>query len=191
MAMLGFADGRGIWAIAPTRFARDVLASVLATGLATLAFSRLTVEPPPLRAPSVKAADRLAWTEEDVPTRTTPTFDSVAMFGLTFPEPQAWSDAPAHPPTPSVRTAAAREQVRTVAVLPPTRPALQLAAIAPGAPPTADARPRPIRLMGWALPGSEHLPVVPAPAQAWTKVAALGDDAAAFGQAVMATVGLR
>ena len=214
------------------RFLRDVAASVLATGVASLVFSQLAHEPGPRgRAlpPGAKFEDRLRWRTEDVPTRQTTTYDTVAMFSLPLSVDTAWSDARADAgvDAPHIDTtkpdaakldagkpdAARVTRVRTVAsaahapssdaaeprvpriasASPPARPLdlvlpadLSRMSVAMAAGPETGSRP--IRLLGWAVPGSDLIPSGP---DALEKVASLGGKVVSFGGAVVDSVGLR
>lgn len=189
------------------RFGRDVLASLLATGLATVGFSHLAREPvdPPPPAPAGKVQDRLAWQVEDVRVRITRTFDSLAMFGLRQVEPSPWSTAPALTPAEPLvapRPGATSRIVaqggeplrRTLAALPPPhRPAAHLPAgripeIAHPAETAASGRTEPPRFLGWELPSDD---VLPSGLDMMRKVASLGDAVAGAGEAIAAGVGLR
>lgn len=210
------------------RFLRDVAASVLATGVASLVFSQLAHETGVRgRAlpPAAKFEERLSWRTEDVPTRQTTTYDTVAMFSLPLSVDTAWSEARADAPridpakldvarldvgkpeparivrvrsvasaahAPSSDATEPRVQ-RIASATPPSRPldlalpadlSRMSAAMATG----PEDGSRPIRLLGWAVPGSDLIPSGP---DALEKVASLGGRVASFGGAIVDTVGLR
>ena len=189
---------RARWPIGSGRFIRDVLASVLATGLATVAFSHLAHEPPlPRHAPAPgKITDRLAWQTEEIPVRHSRHYDSVAMFGLSYSEPSPWSEpalSEAKPTEPAALSDARRRGVATV--LPPGRPATLVVATGFDRPaaPHMILQPEPgrIQLFGWNVPGTDLLPQLPSGRDALQKVASLSDAVASVGDAVAETVGLR
>ena len=197
--------GQGIsgsrWSIGSVRFARDVAASVLAAGIVAVGFSHLSHEPsPPSGLPhGAKNLDRLSWELEEVPTRNTRSFDSVAMFALPRVEPVAWTEGPmrlvALPAAP-VKVAQAEREPRKAAILPPSKPPFVVAFAAhPSMPAAAQAEPetRSISVLGWAVPGTDFLPaIVPtAGREVMGRVAALGDSVLGAGRAVAETVGLR
>ena len=125
-----------------------------------------------------------AFVEEDVPVRRTRVYDALAMFALPQTEPAAWSDRPApvvavlepaSRPAASERprlvprmVSAAAADPHRMTLLPPSRPdrlavaARPSAVVAAAEPPTAapagaPAR-EPVRILGWALPGTQYLP---------------------------------
>lgn len=213
------------------RFLRDVAASVLATGVASLAFSQLAHETVPRgRAlpPAGKFEERLSWRTEDVPTRQTTTYDTVAMFSLPLSVDTAWSEAradaavdaprgdtakldtakldtakldPGKPETARIlrvrsivtasrppSTDATEPRMQRVAfATPPARPA-DLSRMSAATESGAEAEPRPIRVLGWAVPGSDLIPSAP---DALGKIASLGGKVVSFGGAIVDTVGLR
>lgn len=175
-------------------------ASAAVLGLAVFA-ARDPDRPVPM-LPDGKFVDRLAFVEEDVPVRDTRVYDTVSMFASLSVEPAAWSDVPA--PTGVVEAApvrsmalaprlhnaslprilmVVREPVRHLAAaLPPTKPSglspVTLAAVIGQAASTEETDPQPIRLVGWTVPGSQHLPG----RRDAAKVASLvGDRATAIG----------
>lgn len=154
-------------------------ASVAVFGLVTIA-ARDPGPPVPV-LPDGKFVDRLAFVEEDVPVRDTRVYDTVSMFATLSVEPAAWSDIPAPAaiadPVP-VRSAAlaprmpaaalprmvvaAREPPRRAPATPPAKPfglaPVTMAAVT-GRPASAEeTEPQPIRLVGWSVPGTQHLP---------------------------------
>lgn len=210
---------RQFWSITSTRFMRDVAASLLATGLATAAVSFAMREP--ATQPSVhqgKFDERLAWQVENVPTRQTRVYDTLAMFALPQAEPRAWSVAapasdkvavlaPASPvrdrgqaSVPSiVQAEAGPHRTATDAVLPPHRPIV----LARAEPPTSiQQRPaspeevrQPVRVLGWNVPGSDLLPsrhgALQKVAALGTRALSFGGDVADFGGSLIDGIGLR
>lgn len=152
MIRFGFLVARGAMSGPSRRFARDVAASIVATGVAALAVAHFSEPSGPglAKFDGAKLVDRLAsldraFVEETVPVRQTRIFDTLAMFSLPQAEPSGWSERPvqmarvaAEPPPmlpaapvstpakprgmPQMVTAAA-EPGRHPAVLPPSRPA--------------------------------------------------------------------
>lgn len=200
--------GRRSWSIGSMRFLRDVTASVLAAGIAAVGFSHLAHEPaPPARDISHgKNLDRLTWVLEDIPTRATRTYDSLAMFAMPRVEANAWSEAPvladASRPNTSLRTAQIERrdrEPRRLAAMPPTRPA----ALAPEAiAERADiAQPLSLasvqaasglRVFGWQVPGTDLLQAaLPAGQDVLNGAARVGGKIAGMGQALVETVGLK
>lgn len=212
MIRFGFRVARSAASASSRRFARDVAASLVATGLGALALSHVgTVDPAaPPAAPAGKTSARLAalegsFVEENVPVRATRIFDTVAMFSLPQVEPATWNETPvqmarivAEPPPvlPAVRhrivpqmVAAATQPVRPDAgrlagVLPLARPIR----IASASPPSAFVDPHRdrIRVFGWAVPGTDLLPSRRDAKQA---VASVGSGAATIGLKAIDTVG--
>lgn len=205
--MLGRVLGRGPWSTGSARFVRDVSASLVATGLATLAFSHLRHEPPPA-APGTppKFTERLTWEEESVPTRASRSYDSVAMFALPKVEPAAWSE-PGHsaprttagPPVRTLHSERPDRESRKVVAVPPSRPAaLVLSASAPrdpvpvGTVAQAEAGQGGIQVFGWRLPGTDMVPaVLPAARGALDRMGSLGDEIVGAGAALAREVGLK
>lgn len=197
------------WSIGSARFMRDVFASVLATGVATVAFSHLTHEPtPPARQAASKHPNRLTWEQEEVPTRVTRTYDSLAMFALPRVDATAWSEPSSHAGLPRVEATLRSAQIerrdeppRKLAVRPPSRPVPAsgtLDAISPGpaqAAIVADAGPPRggLHVFGWRVPGSDLVASVRVPdgRDALNRIAALGDEVVVAGSALAETVGLR
>lgn len=118
--------------------------------------------------PDGKNGDRLASVEEAVPGHETRILDTVAMFALPRADARSWSE---RPPGRSPQAAAPRSSLPRIAaaeashdkplpVLPPARPAAvasldakRAAANTPG-----DGEREPVRVFGWAVPGTKHLP---------------------------------
>lgn len=195
------------------RFARDVAASAIATGVATLAFSHLAHEPAPDPAarPPGKLEERLSWKTEDVPTRLTTTYDTISMFSLPVAAASAWSDthvpaaaepvaetridlAKADPVRPArLRNATARpgepRPSRVAAASPPSRPVALAWVEAPlDAVVASEPEARAIRVLGWAVPGTD---LIPSPPDAYRSVAAFGGKVASLGGSLAETIGLR
>jgi hypothetical protein len=201
---------RRSWSIGSARFLRDVFASVLATGIAAVGFSHLAREPAPpaTEVTRGKSVDRLTWDVEDVPTRMTRTFDSLAMFAMPRVEASAWSEAPlqadASRPDTSLRTAQIerreREPRRAVA-MPPIRPVAVMALAEPPmartetvAAVTVAASPpaRGLHVFGWQLPGTDLLQaVMPASQDVLKGAAQFGGKVTELGHALAETVGLK
>ncbi|NNM75236.1 hypothetical protein [Enterovirga aerilata] len=190
----------------PVRFMRYAFASVLAAGSAALAFSYLPSEPaPPARhAEMTKTLDRLTWEVEDVPTRATRIYDSLAMFALPQVEPSAWSEKPGQSdavrPNGAPRTAQidrTERETRRLAALPPSRPAeleQPLPTVEPQPAVLASARTesRGFRLLGWDVPGTDVIPaILPDGREVARKTAALGDKVIDLGSRLAGTVGLK
>lgn len=162
-----------------------ILAALLGSSVAVLGLVAVAARDPGAPVPVLpdgKFVDRLAFVEEDVPVRDTRVYDTVSMFATLSVEPVAWSDVPApaaSADTMPVRSTAlaprphaaalprmvmvAREPVRRVAAaLPPAKPSglppvtLAMAAGRPAS--SEETDPEPIRLVGWSVPGSQHLP---------------------------------
>lgn len=158
-----------------------VIGAALASGLGWIVLSDMGGPQGTPLAPASsegKISDRLSFVEEDFPVRQTRIFDTVAMFGMETAEGRAWSErsvptlAALEGGTGAARTKAAslprmvvvdRAPARSQA-LPPSRP-LDVASATPTpvvipvriAAPVEPAR-EPVRLLGWNLPGSQHLP---------------------------------
>jgi hypothetical protein len=162
------------WPISTTRFMRDVLASVVATGVATVAFSNFSHDPAPAQplavTPAGKVAERLSWDGEEVsnPLRIA---ETVAMFSLPQADARTWSERSAQPVqqpepkaaktgVPRIAEYEAKQQHKTS--LPPNRPAVLASAEIPAAPAAARPEPQPareqIRVLGWNIPGTDLLP---------------------------------
>jgi hypothetical protein len=208
--MPGVAAGlsRRSWSIGSARFMRDVFASVLATGIAAVGFSHLSHEPAP-PAPDAtrgKNLDRLTWEVEDVPTRATRTYDSIAMFALPRVEASAWSEAAAQADSArtstSLRTAQIERREREtnrLAILPPTRPVIVAAAATPTEAEiskpvlVATAQPaRGLQVLGWQVPGTDLIPaVLPDGRDVLKGAAAIGNKVTGLGQSLAETVGLK
>lgn len=166
--------------VSSVRFLRDVTASVLATGLATMAFSgvshRTTVEParPGFEG---KSQDRMAPPSGAVPGEANRILSSLALFGVIPPEPVAWSNIPA-PATSRISAAPAKVHGAPVlpqlaradviaaapssVALPPKRPSsLVVADAAPTAmpaPAVQEPASKDSRSTAWRLPGVDLLP---------------------------------
>jgi hypothetical protein len=209
--MPGVAAGlsRRSWSIGSARFMRDVFASVLATGIAAVGFSHLSHEPAP-PAPDAarsKNLDRLTWEVEDVPTRATRTYDSIAMFALPRVEASAWSEAA--PQADSARTSTSlraaqierrERETNRLAILPPTRPSIVVATAATPAETefskpvlVAAAQPaRGLQVLGWQVPGTDLIPaVLPDGRDVLKGAAAIGNKVSGMGQSLAETVGLK
>jgi len=165
------------------RFVRDVLTSVVATGIATVAFSSLrtappreTVMAPPTLSASGKIVERLDGTiTEEVSGNHSQTLPAMAKIDLAAWHPQNAGWAPDRSLERVVIVAAAKpavpssERVRTAASktlptpLPPTRPAAAEVAVA------SHEEPAP-RVFG-IIP-RRFLPPVPG-RETWTKIAEL------------------
>jgi hypothetical protein len=209
--MPGAAAGlsRRSWSIGSARFLRDVFASVLATGIAAVAFSHLSHEPqPPARDVSrSKSFDRLSWEVEEIPVRATRTYDSIAMFALPRVEPSAWSEPAMH--ADASKSGAAfkpaqidrPEQARRLAALPPARPAPSK-----GSTSSASEReplravqvssPEPLQdglsVLGWRVPGTDRLPaILPDGRDVLKKAAQIGGKVTGMGQALAESIGLK
>jgi hypothetical protein len=208
--MSGVAAGlsRRSWSIGSARFTRDVFASVLATGIAAVAFSHLSHEPaPPAREQAQgKNLDRLSWEVEEIPTRATRSYDSLAMFALPRIEPTAWSETPLHAealkPNASLRSAQIERperEGRKLAVLPPSRPASVKAAAEPDGEPlplvrVATARPVQdgLYVLGWHVPGTDRIPALLPDGRDVVKGAAeVGGKVTGMGRALAESVGLK
>lgn len=156
-----------------TRLARDMGLA----GFIGLSAALATMVPWPSKEAAVvdgqagKRLDRLAFeAPEDVPVRQTRIYDSLAMFARPSAEPTPWSEA-----VPPVLPAAAEpgrsekasrpaiaavpaESSRRDLVLPPARPA-SVATIRRFEPaPAAEPERSPVRIAGWAIPGTQYLP---------------------------------
>lgn len=200
MSDLGARLARRRWSIGSVRFVRDVLASVVATGLASVAFSHLSHEPAQPVASPPKWTHRLSSLPGDAPTRSTRGPDSVSMFAMHQPEAVAWSPAAAAAPVKpkadvaGQRVAAAeREGQRrpaSVPTLPPTRNLEVAAAVAP-APQAGPAEQAGVRVFGWEIPGSSVLPPLPSGREALRRVAAVGESVAGAGGQLAETIGLK
>ena len=165
------------------RFVRDVLASVVATGIATIAFSSLRTTPPhetaiapPALSASGKIVERLDGTvTEEVSAVQSQTLPAMAKIDLAAWHPQnvGWASdrsleraiivaaaKPAAPSSERVRTAASKT---LPAPLPPTRPVAAEIAVA------SHEEPAP-RVFG-IIP-RRFLPPVPG-RETWTKIAEL------------------
>lgn len=198
MRSRGSGNGRlSVWSV---RFMRDVTASVLAAGIAAVAFSHLSREPTAPAAPprDAKNLDRLSWEVEEVPTRISRSYDTLAMFALPQVEPVAWSERPARladGSTGATGATQAEREPRRAAILPPSRPpAIVAAAQHVPAPNAGAAEPeeRGLTVLGWRVPGADLLAgSVPSGRDALRRVAALGETVAGAGKAVAETVGLR
>jgi hypothetical protein len=193
------------WSVLPIRFMRDVLASALATGIATIAFSHLTREPiavqPLAVTPAGKVAERLDWQAGDAPDPSLRIAETVAMFSLPQADARTWSERSVQPVQPAEATPAkstpaksampriaeyeAKEQRRMS--LPPSRPVTLAVAEAP-APAKPEPRPikEPIRVLGWGVPGTDLLP---SGKEAVDTVASLGGKVASVGKAAGAIPG--
>ncbi len=208
--MLGVAAGlsRRSWSIGSMRFLRDVTASVLAAGIAAVGFSHLAHEPAPPAHEIFrgKNLERLSWEVEDIPTRATRTYDSIAMFALPRVEASAWSEAPALAdaarPNTSLRTAQIERrerEPRKLAAMPPIRPAaitaettLARAEIAqPVTVASVQAAPG-LRVFGWHVPGTDLIEAaLPAGQDVLNGAARVGGKITGMGQALVETVGLK
>jgi hypothetical protein len=191
------------WSVLPIRFMRDVLASALATGIATIAFSHLTRETaavqPVAVTPAGKVAERLDWNGGDAPDPSLRIAETVAMFSLPQADARTWSErsvqpvqqteapapkaAPAKSGMPRIAEYEAKEQRRIA--LPPSRPVTLAAADAPAASPASvkpEPRPakEPIRVLGWSVPGTDLLP---SDKDAADTVASVGGKVASVGKA--------
>jgi hypothetical protein len=183
--------------VSPTRFLRDVFASVLATGIASVAFSHLMREPTPVQpvvvTPAGKVAGRLAWEADDLQDRSLRIAETVAMFSLPQADARSWSErsvAPAKqqdpvPAKPVSAKAVAMPQIAQIEarqhkMTPPSRPVVLASAEMPG---TVAAKPEPhkepIRVLGWSVPGSDLLP---SGQDALGAVAVIGDTVASVGR---------
>jgi hypothetical protein len=208
MLRLVSAFHRNAGSVGPARFARSVLASVLAAGVAAVAFSRLSHEPAP-PVPDVahsKTFDRLTWKVEEVPTRSTRTYDALAMFALPMVQPAPWreQDALAEVPQPvaPIKLARAdrpeRDPHRGV-VLPPSRPAPAKAGAEarPGGAslaPAGRSEPRPsgLTILGWQVPGTERVPsLLPDSSDVMRRAAQFGGKVTGMGQELAEAVGLK
>ncbi|WP_375459598.1 hypothetical protein [uncultured Enterovirga sp.] len=158
-------------------FTVAALGTALASGLGWLALPDSAPRGAPAQLAAGKLSDRLSFAEEDVPVRQTRIYDTLAMFGMNTPEGQPWSErraptlavldpdpipARAKVPTMPRMVAAERAPVRQPN-LPPIRPvALASAATMPmpqvAAAEAVEPSREPIRLLGWDVPGSRHLP---------------------------------
>lgn len=208
------------WSVLPTRFLRDVFASVLATGIASVGVSHLMREPAPVQpvavTPAGKVAGRLAWESDDLQDRSLRIAETVAMFSLPQADARSWSErsvAPArHQDTITAKPVSAKAgampqiaqiEVRQHRMTPPSRPIVPASAEMPVA---AAAQPEPhkeaIRVLGWSVPGSDLLPsgrdALDTVASLSDAVASVGKTAgslpgkvASLGSAVAETVGLR
>jgi hypothetical protein len=193
------------WPVSSTRFIRDVLASVVATGVATVVFSNLMREPAPVQpvavTPAGKVAERLAWDGEEVsnPLRIA---ETVAMFSLPQADARTWSErslapvrqaelAPAKPVAAKAgvpRIAEIEDKQRKMA-LPPNRPVVVAEApVAPTIVAKPETRPvkEPIKVLGWNVPGSDLLP---SGKDAIDTVAYVGGTVLAIGQKAVSLPG--
>lgn len=163
---------------APLRTLAVAAGAALVSGLGWFVLSSLAVPPVPEATPSQldgKISDRLSFVEEDVPVRQTRIYDTLAMFSMNTAEAQPWSErrvptlaaldagagtakvkAPAMP-----RMVVAERSPARHPALPPSRP-MELASATTIIPvrivaPSEPER-EPVRLLGWNLPGSQHLP---------------------------------
>lgn len=212
MIRFGFRVARSAASASSRRFARDVAASLVATGLGALALSHVSAVAPSATpvAPTGKTSARLAafegsFVEENVPVRATRIFDTVAMFALPQSEPAIWNESPvqvarlaAEPPpllpvgrhrvVPQMIAASTQpvrpDAGRLAGVLPPARPA-RVASAGP-MPAFVDPHRDRMRVFGWAVPGTDLLPNRRDATQA---VASVGRGAATIGMKAVDTVG--
>jgi hypothetical protein len=191
------------WPISTTRFMRDVLASVVATGVVTVAFSNFSHDPTPVQplavTPAGKVAERLSWDGEEVsnPLRIA---ETVAMFSLPQADARTWSERSAAPMqqaepkaaktgVPRIAEYEAKQQHKTS--LPPARPVVLASVEIPAAPAIA-AKPEPqpareqIRVLGWNIPGTDLLP---SRKDALDTVAGVGGTVLALGQKAVSLPG--
>lgn len=202
--------------------------AAIAVGLGWLALNDLTA--PPLRdaqlaSTEAKLSDRLSFVDEDEPVRRARIFDTLAMFSRPSLESSPWSErrvptlASLDPGPLSMRSrptmprmvAAERAQARPQTA-PPHRPVeLAAASVQQGSVPAAAEPPRePLSVLGWTVPGSQHLPTRRDAASTAALIgdkakrigtgtatmvsdaaSAVGDSVAAVGSAVAETVGWR
>ena len=185
------------WPVSSTRFMRDVLASVVATGVATVAFSNLSHDPAPAQpvavTPAGKVAERLGWNGEEMsnPLRIA---ETVAMFSLPQADARTWSERSAQliqqaepkaakTGVPRIAEYETKQQHKTS--LPPSRPVALALAEMPVAPavvvkPEPHPAREPIRVLGWNVPGTDLLP---SGKDALDTVASLGGKVASVGKA--------
>lgn len=171
--------------------------------------------PAPVAEPVGKHADRLAFSgdESEIPVREARIYDTLAMFSLPQAEPRPWSAAP-------VRATVREAGIRPVQIRPTSLPRLaagahrpweksiRVAAADPVPAPVAPAES--VKVLGWDVPGSRHLPTRQDAAHAFGKVgsgiaavgsgaaravsrsaSALGGGVADAGNALAETLGLR
>ena len=150
------------WRKRASSLGQALAVTVMATALVT-SLHLYARNPAPEPVPAAKTAERLAFETDEVALRLTGGYDGLASFALPFVEPAAWSErvrsaetVPAAPqPSRQARSepAAPDGARRTVAALPPSRPAPVVAAAAPSSvdasgrmeAAAAPVRPRPAR----------------------------------------------
>lgn len=210
---------RHSWSNSSARFMRDVLCSVIATGVASLAFSQWMHEPaqaPSAPAQAGKAVERLAYDAEALQPRASSIAEAVAMFALPQADARTWSEwsVPAAAEVTTARTAMTRatpalprfaqvetDKKRRAAHVPaPSRPVpdepgmVQTAQLEPKSAPAREPAPmrEPVRVLGWEIPGGN---VLASGREAIETVAALGIKAgskvASLGEAAVETIGWR
>lgn len=194
------------WPVSFTRFVRDVLASVVAAGVAAVAFSSLSHDPSPAEpaavTPAGKVAERLGWDGEETsnPLRIA---ETVAMFSLPQADARTWSERIAAPaPQPELAKPAAKSAVPRIAdyeakqqhraALPPSRPVVVAEAPSarvvakPETRPAKDSIKEPVKVLGWNVPGSDLLP---SGKDAVGMVASIGGAVLAVGQKAISLPG--
>ncbi|MDB5559868.1 MAG: hypothetical protein JWQ36_2802 [Enterovirga sp.] len=183
---------RDAFSVGSARFARDVLASVLAAGIGAVAFSHLSHDSarPMQDLAHSKTFDRLTWEVEDVPTRMTRTYDALAMFALPIAEPAPWREqgalSGAPQPGAPIKLARAerpeRDPHRTV--LPPSRP--MPAKVVPEG---SSGR---LTVLGWQVPGTDRIPsLLPDGGEVVRHAAQVGSKVTGMGQELAAAIGLK
>ncbi|MGA0598608.1 hypothetical protein [Enterovirga sp. CN4-39] len=183
---------------------RQPIAIALVTGIAAglLVMALHEPERPARKTENSKSLDRLTWEVEQVPTRMTRTYDTIATFARPIVEPSPWSESAAQPepsrslaavrPAPGDR--AGREPPRKLATLPPNRPTVIEPAVVPP-PPSAVSPPaeeRGLEVLGWRVPGTDKIQSVLPDGRAVVRgVTSLGDRISGAGETLAQTVGLR
>lgn len=187
---------------APSRFAAVLLVGAAVAGGVwghTAWRSDRGGETPASFALAGKQPDRLfSGDETEIPVREARIYDTIAMFSQPQAEARPWSQAP-------VSATAQEAGIRPAVLRPVAMPKLAAAEPSRKAPDTAAAKPQrvaalesaargarakaeasePVRLLGWSVPGSQHLPSRKDAGRALDKV---GDGAAAVGSGTVKVV---
>ena len=192
------------------RFMRDVAASLVATAIVTGAVAYLKHRPdaPAAEPAPAKLAERLGPAGSEAGDRSLMIFETLALFAPTARD-AGIAGQPIASATPVLPAAQATARAplaarsldpaprRFVAALPPSRPADLVTRAAPPErvasaavePATASsARREPLRVLGWSVPGSEHMP---RPEDLATAAGHLGGQVTSVAANLGGVVGLR
>lgn len=181
----------------PARFAAVIL---VAGGFGGWAVGPSIWSEMPASTPSVafagKHADRLAFSgdESEIPVREARIYDTIAMFSQPQAEARPWSAVPVSatvqeagikPLRPTSTRVAAADAPRKAADIPAAKP-LRAASIEPArvVQKRTDA-PDAVRVLGWEVPGSQHLPTRRDASQALDRI---GSGASAVGSGTVKAV---